>query len=149
MSLTNAKNNIYLKKLKNILSSDLDFHNFSSNYGSHNFHSFPAKFPPQLPQKFILELTEYNDIVLDPMVGSGTTILEGLFNNRNTIGFDIDPLALMITKVKTTFYNKNKLIDSFNNIASQATSLLNNSDELLSSYYNNLDVTTKEFINYC
>ncbi|MBK7318006.1 DNA methyltransferase [Candidatus Villigracilis affinis] len=35
-------------------------------------HSFPAKFPPQLPRKFILALTQPGDIVLDTMVGSGT-----------------------------------------------------------------------------
>ena len=56
--------------LEKLLSNDLDFHNSSCNYVSHNFHSFPAKFPPQLPQHFIQALTKPGDIVLDPMVGS-------------------------------------------------------------------------------
>jgi len=36
----------YINTLVDILSNDLDFHRDSSSYASHNFHSFPAKFPP-------------------------------------------------------------------------------------------------------
>ena len=66
----------YRERLSDLLSSDLDFHGKSSAYASHNFHAFPAKFPPQLPKKFIEGLTEPGDVVIDPMVGSGTTIVE-------------------------------------------------------------------------
>lgn len=96
-------------KLIQLLSSDLDFHNQDSSYGSHNFHSFPAKFPPQLPKKFIDELTLPGDIVLDPMMGSGTTIVETLFSGRKAIGFDIDPMAVLITKVKITPLDKDQV----------------------------------------
>lgn len=68
----------YYEKLIELLQSDLDFHNRGSDYFSHNLHSFPAKFPPQLPKLFIEELTEPGEIVLDPMVGSGTTIVESI-----------------------------------------------------------------------
>jgi DNA modification methylase len=83
----------YLQNLITLLSSDLNFHSQDSKYGAHNFHAFPAKFPPQLPRKFILGLTEVGDIVLDPMMGSGTTLIEAVSVGRNGIGFDIDPLA--------------------------------------------------------
>lgn len=65
------------KDLVSLLHQDLDFHDQDSGYASHNFHSFPAKFPPQLPRTFIQDLTDPGDVVLDPMVGSGTTIVEG------------------------------------------------------------------------
>lgn len=65
----------YRGRLIKLLSQDLDFHDKDSNYASHVFHSFPAKFPPQLPRKFIIELTNPGDSVLDPMMGSGTTIV--------------------------------------------------------------------------
>jgi len=91
----------YLDRLIYLLNTDFDFHNHNSLYASHNFHSFPAKFPPQLPEKFIVGLTEPGDLVLDPMAGSGTTILEAALNSRYGIGFDIDPLAIRISKVKT------------------------------------------------
>ncbi|MCD6554447.1 MAG: site-specific DNA-methyltransferase [Anaerolineae bacterium] len=92
----------YRERLRALLSSDLDFHGKSSAYASHNLHAFPAKFPPQLPRKFIEGLTEPGDVVLDPMVGSGTTIVEAFLAGRRGIGFDIDPMALRLCKVKVT-----------------------------------------------
>lgn len=96
------------KVLKRLLSEDLDFHDKESNYGSHNFHSFPAKFPPQVPAVFINSLTAPGDIVLDPMMGSGTTLVEAYCANRLGIGFDIDPLAIRIARVKTTPIDREK-----------------------------------------
>jgi DNA modification methylase len=90
------------ERLHKLLSSDLDFHGKNSAYASHNFHSFPAKFPPQLPKKFIEGLTEPGDTVLDPMMGSGTTIVEALLTGRYGIGADIDPMALRLCRVKIT-----------------------------------------------
>jgi DNA modification methylase len=92
----------YRERLRVLLSSDLNFHGKNSAYASHNFHAFPAKFPPQLPRKFIEGLTEPGDVVLDPMVGSGTTILEAFLTGRRGIGFDIDPMALRLCKAKVT-----------------------------------------------
>lgn len=85
----------YRERLISLLSQDMDFHGQNSKYASHNFHSFPAKFPPQLPRKFIIALTSSGDVVLDPMLGSGTTIVEAYLAGRRGLGFDIDPLALL------------------------------------------------------
>ncbi|MDY7078100.1 MAG: class I SAM-dependent methyltransferase [Chloroflexota bacterium] len=92
----------YRERLSDLLASDLDFHGLSGAYASHNFHAFPAKFPPQLPSKFIEGLTEPGDVVLDPMVGSGTTVVEAFLAGRRGIGFDIDPMALRLCKAKVT-----------------------------------------------
>lgn len=88
--------------LISLLDSDLDFHSRTDAYAAHNFHSFPAKFPPQLPRKFIEHLTAPGDIVLDPMMGSGTTIVEAYLSGRRALGFDIDPLAFRIASTKVT-----------------------------------------------
>ena len=137
------------EKLTELLKSDLNFHNQSSSYFSHNFHSFPAKFPPQLPKLFIEELTCTNDIVLDPMVGSGTTIVEACFANRKGIGCDIDPLAIKISKVKTTYLNKRDLIKYGSEIYNNAKFDYENNKarlrEILEGYF---DPKTKEFIDY-
>lgn len=92
----------YRTALVELLNEDLGFHSADTSYASHDFHSFPAKFPPQLPEKFILGLTKPGDLILDPMMGSGTTVLEAILRERQAIGFDIDPLARLITMVKTT-----------------------------------------------
>jgi hypothetical protein len=67
----------YLQRLIESLSQDLDFHDQDSSYSSHNFHSFPAKFPPQLPRKFINNLTAPGDIVFDPIVVVGSSMMRG------------------------------------------------------------------------
>ena len=92
----------YAENLRALLQNDLDFHKENGAYASHNFHAFPAKFPPQLPSLFIQQLTRPGEVVLDPMAGSGTTLVEAVLNERIAVGCDIDPLALMISKVKTT-----------------------------------------------
>lgn len=66
----------YRARFRSLLSGDLNFQGQDSAYASHNYHAFPAKFPPQLPHKFIDALTVPGDVVLDPMMGSGTTIVE-------------------------------------------------------------------------
>lgn len=88
--------------MAHLLAEDLDFHQHTSSYATHNLHAFPAKFPPQLPRSFIDALTDRHDTVLDPMMGSGTTLLEAYLADRRSLGFDIDPLALLLGAVKVT-----------------------------------------------
>ncbi|MHA1934758.1 MAG: DNA methyltransferase [Candidatus Thorarchaeota archaeon] len=72
------------------------------SYLTHGIHKFPAKFFPELPRYLILRYSKGGQRVLDPMCGSGTVVLEALLNGRVGIGIDIDPIARLITKVKTT-----------------------------------------------
>jgi DNA modification methylase len=91
------------RKVSALLRKDLDFGSSDSGYASHAIHPFAAKFPPQIPRLFIEELTESGDSVLDPMAGSGTAIVEALLLRREAFGFDIDPLAVRLCTVKTTW----------------------------------------------
>jgi len=76
---------------------------------THGFHPFHAKFIPQIPRTIIEHLTKEGDTVLDPFCGSGTTLAEAKVLNRNVIGVDISPLAVLITKVKTTPISPDKI----------------------------------------
>ncbi len=143
------KSDSTIKKLVEILNNNLDFHDQTSNYASHNLHSFPAKFPPQLPAIFINSLTKPGEIVLDPMVGSGTTIVEALFADRVGIGFDIDPLALKISRVKTTRLDKEELTKLSSKIYSAAKSEFHKNPKKLQRLANEyFDAKTKKFINF-
>ena len=86
---------------------DWDFKGFTTQYLTHTFHSYPARFIPQIPLTFIKLFTEEKETVLDPMCGCGTTLVEAFLNNRNSIGNDFNPLAALITKVKTTLIDEN------------------------------------------
>ena len=75
---------------------------------THNFHPYAAKFIPQIPAYFVENYSAAGDIVLDPFCGSGTTLVEARINGRNTIGYDINPLSVLMTRVKATPLSKNE-----------------------------------------
>ncbi|MDG7049478.1 MAG: site-specific DNA-methyltransferase [Nitrososphaerota archaeon] len=50
----------------------------------------PAPFPVELPERLIKLYTFEGDVVLDPFMGSGTTAVAALTNNRHFIGYDTD-----------------------------------------------------------
>jgi DNA modification methylase len=91
--------------LSTLLRRDLDFGTSDSAYASHGIHPFAAKFPPQIPRLFIEELTQSGDSVLDPMAGSGTTVVEALLLRREAFGFDIDPLAVRLCRIQAGRFN--------------------------------------------
>jgi len=139
----------YKEALRKLLSEDLDFHGENSNYATHNFHAFPAKFPPQLPRKFIVGLTLPGEAVLDPMSGSGTTVLETMLLGRHGIGVDIDPLALRIGKVKVTPVDLGDLIDSGKAVIERATHALRfKRGEIKAALAARFDPPTKKFMDY-
>ncbi len=63
----------------------------------------PAIFPEKLAQDHILSWTNENDIVLDPMCGSGTTCKMAKLLNRHFIGFDISQEYVNISKNRVNF----------------------------------------------
>ena len=73
-----------------------------TSYLTHSYHRYPAKFIPQLAARLIKENSQVEELVCDPFMGSGTTLVESIVNDRRTYGTDINPVAVMITKAKTT-----------------------------------------------
>ncbi|MFZ8785579.1 TRM11 family SAM-dependent methyltransferase [Thermocrinis sp.] len=85
---------------------DWSFRGCQTQYFSHTFHPYPARFIPQIPSTFIKLFTKERETVLDPMCGCGTTLVEALLHNRNAVGNDLNPLAALISKVKTTLIDE-------------------------------------------
>ena len=70
-------------------------------YATHGIHEYRGKFFPQLVKSLINIAGINNDsVILDPMCGSGTTLLESIIFGCNTIGIDLNPLSVLISKVK-------------------------------------------------
>jgi hypothetical protein len=67
---------------------------------ANNLHevSYRACFKPQLPRFFIERLTQPGDVVYDPFMGRGTTLLEAVLMGRAPYGNDINPLSLLLIK---------------------------------------------------
>ena len=78
-------------------------------YLTHDFHPYPNKFIPQVARAIIKEYSKENDTILDSFCGSGTSLIEANLLHRNSIGIDLNPLACLISKVKTTPIEINKL----------------------------------------
>lgn len=72
---------------------------------THNFYRYPARFSPKLVRATIDAFTEPGDLVLDPFVGGGTTLVEAMVSGRHAIGADISSLATFVSEVKTTLYS--------------------------------------------
>ena len=83
----------------------LDFGGRDTIYGPHALHPYAAKCPPQLVQYGLRYYSKPGDLVLDPMMGSGTTLAEARRLGRNAVGYDIDPLARLIAEVKISNVN--------------------------------------------
>jgi site-specific DNA-methyltransferase (adenine-specific) len=62
-----------------------------------------AQMPYEIPYIIIAKTTNVNDVVLDPFLGSGTTLLACKMLKRNGIGIDIDPKAIEIAKKRLNF----------------------------------------------
>lgn len=73
-----------------------------TSYLTHNYYTYPAKFIPQLASRLILAHSEKGDVVIDTFMGSGTTVIESLVNERIGIGTDINEIAYLVAKVKST-----------------------------------------------
>ncbi|MFX0125095.1 MAG: DNA methyltransferase [Candidatus Hodarchaeota archaeon] len=69
---------------------------------AHSIHRWYGKLMPSTPRWAIKEFSKPGDVVYDPFCGSGTVCLEAMLKQRQVIGNDIDPLACLISRVKTT-----------------------------------------------
>ena len=70
---------------------------------THGYHSYPAKFIPQIPERlFSKYLASAKAHVNDPFYGCGTTIVSAISQGHKASGTDINKFAHLLTKVKCT-----------------------------------------------
>lgn len=73
------------------------------NSYTHGMFKYPCKFIPEIPRWGINSyLSGKKGVIFDPFSGSGTTLLEANINGINAFGTEIDDIAKLIIKVKTT-----------------------------------------------
>jgi len=80
---------------------ELNFDGHNTLYATHGLHAYAAKCPPQLVRYGLRYYSKLGETVMDPMAGSGTTLVEARLLGRNVIGYDIDPLARLIAQLKS------------------------------------------------
>lgn len=77
----------------------------SLRYGSHGIHEYRGKFFPQLVRALLnIAHVPAHGIVLDPMCGSGTTLVEACMLGCMAYGLDMNPLSVLISQVKSNIF---------------------------------------------
>lgn len=71
----------------------------------HRLHPYLGKFIPQLVEWFLARYFNEEDVILDPFMGSGTTLVQGNEMKMHTIGIDISSFNCLIARVKTAKYD--------------------------------------------
>lgn len=74
---------------------------------THGFYHYPARFSPAVARTVIRLFSKRNDWVLDPFMGGGTAIIEGLALGRRMVGVDINPLAHFVARARTAPLSNN------------------------------------------
>jgi site-specific DNA-methyltransferase (cytosine-N4-specific) len=114
---------------------DWTFRGVKAKEGIHGLHSYPAMMAPPVARKLIEMLSEQGDTVFDPFCGSGTVTTEAIRLGRHAIGFDINPLALLIAEVKATPIMSQRLWQAL----AQIESSLQRLDEVEPPKFANID----------
>lgn len=79
-----------------------DYKNANTKEFTHCFHAYPAMMIPQVARRILENYGKGAKLLFDPFCGTGTSLVEANLIGINAIGTDINPLARLIAKVKTT-----------------------------------------------
>jgi len=92
-----------LGSAKLVSSEDWTFLGYSTRDFTHGFHLYPARMHPEIARRLISKYaTKREKVVFDPFMGSGGVLVESLLHGNNSIGIDVNPFAVLLSKVKTT-----------------------------------------------
>lgn len=85
---------------------------------NHGIHSYPAMMIPQVSRRLLKEYGKNPKVLLDPFLGSGSVLVEGMLTKSITkiYGIEINPLGVLISKVKTTPLDIPKTASEFNKL---------------------------------
>jgi DNA modification methylase len=73
-------------------------HRMNSRYLSHDYFRYIGKFPPQLPREFIRRYAKKGGLIVDPMCGGGTVLIEAKIAGYDAVGFDINPVSVLVSQ---------------------------------------------------
>ncbi len=139
-------------RLSDLLAGDLAFQAPAREaHPLHALHPFAARFPYGLAGHFVGGLTRPGDTVLDPMCGSGITLLEGWETGRSVIGVDLDPLARRQSSARTAAFDSHAVREFGDAALRRAADLyagVSGPVDPLAAVRDAMDTATLEFLDY-
>jgi len=110
------------------------------NTYTHIYFKYPCRFIPEIPRWAIKKYLNKKDaIVFDPFAGSGTTLLESNILGYNAYGTEVDIIAKLIIKVKTTSLTNTQLNSLSTIYETIIYGVQNENIEITKPQINNLD----------
>ena len=84
-----------------------------TQYFTHGLHPYPARMAPHISRRLLRMYSHSkDDLLLDPYCGSAGVLVEGMLYDRFGIGIDLNPLAVLIAKAKTTLIEPKRLMSA-------------------------------------
>lgn len=134
ININNTKENI-----KAISSAILNGENYSRNDFARSILNYPAMMVPSVQEPIIEKLSEAlnnNVSLLDPFMGASNTLVTGMKFGMNVFGQDINPLSILLSQVKISFYKNEELVYAEAKLIDRITSDTSNIIEIT---FNNID----------
>lgn len=104
-----------MKKPENkIIDYSWNFEKADTKYCTHGIFKYPAMMVAPIVKRLMDEYaTQGKSVILDPFCGSGSVLVESVLHDCESYGIDINPLALLLAKVKTTPVDTESLIEEY------------------------------------
>ncbi|MHA1928598.1 MAG: DNA methyltransferase [Candidatus Thorarchaeota archaeon] len=128
------------------VSDDWTFAGVSTNYMTHGLHPYPARMIPQIARKLILRYSKEGNTVWDPFCGSGSALVESMLTGRKSVGTDLNPFAIFLSKVKTTPIDSAVLRNAGRGIVDRVMALEDSDEEAPIPAMHNIDYWFKEYV---
>jgi len=93
---------------------DWTFQGAATRELTHCYHDYPARMIPQVAGKLLERFApDSSALVFDPYCGTGTSLVESSIRGYDAIGTDLNPLARLIARAKTSLPDPEKLEEAF------------------------------------
>ena len=123
-----------VEHLKKLPTDFWDFRDDDTHEYTHGLHSYPAMMVSPISRNIIKMVKQYRPVesLFDPFAGSGTVLVEGMLSGIPCVsGNDINPLALFLTKVKTTVLSPMELQTEYSRLNDRIDALYQQYDYII------------------
>jgi DNA modification methylase len=129
-------------KRKKYVDEHWDFRTSDTRTYTHCYHNYPAVMIPMVCGTLIDRYGKDARTLFDPYCGTGTSLVEANLRGIDAIGFDINPLAELISKAKSTVINPQVLdlyLKDFNELLFSLRFGIDHSESVVVPTFPNID----------
>jgi len=141
-----------INELEKLPSDFWDFKNEDTRELTHGIHTYPAVMVYPISRNILRIVRQFQEVttLMDPFMGSGTVLVEGVLSGMEKVyGTDLNPLARLISAVKTKHFDYSEMKVENENFLNMLNTQYNNYNKLINSVdafilEKQLDITAKD-----